>query len=64
MTSLNDLCPNRVTPRRPGGAGAPRATTLANTADADVERAMAGTTLTTRVARGAPAPPGLRGAVA
>jgi hypothetical protein len=64
MTSLTDRLPKRGTPRRPGGAGTPRATTLANTADADVERAMVGTTLTTRVARRAPAPPGLRGALA
>jgi hypothetical protein len=64
MTSLSARLPNRVTPRRPGGAGAPRATTLAHTADADVERAMVGTTLITRVVRGVPVPPGLPGAVA
>jgi hypothetical protein len=64
MTTLNARLSKRGTPRRPGGAGTPRTTTLANTADVDVERAMVGTTLTTRIARGVSAPSGLRGALA
>ncbi len=40
------------------------ATTLANTRDARVQRAVMGTTLTTRVAREATTPPDLRSALA
>src|SRR5262249_32424747 len=54
---------HRVTPQRPGGVGVPLATTLANTRGGVLERAVVGTTLTTRVARETPTPPGLCGAL-
>jgi len=43
--------------------GVPLATTLANTVAADFECAVVRATLTTRVARGTPTPPALRGAL-
>jgi hypothetical protein len=58
------LLAQRVTPRRAGGVGVPLATTLANTRDAVVAHAVVRSTLTTRVARGTPTPPALRGALA
>src|SRR5207253_5255518 len=45
-------------PGGPGGVGAPPATTLANTNGAAFERAADKSVLTTRVAGGAPTPPG------
>jgi hypothetical protein len=63
MRATDARRPQRVTPRGLGRAGASLATTLANTPDGRIGSAAVGATLTTRVAREAPALPSPRGAL-